>query len=152
MSTEVAGEQAQRTGAGAAHQAAKSSEELKRSGMRKLSSDHSSSSRFCSGVPAARGAGGGGREHDANDRHDRHHGCFSAMRSKLEPAKMGACTREQQAVRCAVLPQLGVELAAGVLEAVPFVDDNVAPGHVGQARPACKWQGGRWVSVPHIQP
>ncbi len=41
-----------------AHQVLKSSEELKREGMRKLSSDHSSSSRFCSGVPASRRAGG----------------------------------------------------------------------------------------------
>ena len=41
----------------------------------------------------------------------------------------------EQAVLGAVAPQLRIELAARVLQAVPLVNHDVAPGQAGQARP-----------------
>lgn len=127
------------------HHCWKSSPELKRAGIRKLSRLHSSSNRFCSGVPARKAARHTPVEAKGGGETSRHpHACRLNRQARHRPDRqrpadahclLSAPTCEQQAVLCRIGAQFGVELAACILQAVPLINHQVAPPHSAQAWP-----------------
>lgn len=123
------------------YHSSKSSPESNSEGIRKLSRLHSSPTLFCSGVPAGGGTtsllAAGFQAGNHNSSQSEQQPIF-ARPGLPQPHRPPCCpqTCEQQTVVSPVSAQLGVELAAGVLQAVPLVHADVAPVDTRQAGPA----------------